>query len=156
MINMKKLQITAVLVMSLLAAPQLMAATAFAGSDMGGGTDQNKCGDTKTQIVACDEGTKTGLSAINGLISMTIAVLSILVGIVAVGALSYAGIIYASAGDVSSQVEQAKTVVRNVVIGLVMYAFTIVIINWLVPGGIIATAEEEQQQNAQQSSQEKK
>ena len=97
----------------------------------------SSCGDTKTQLVACDPGTKTGIGAISDLIRMTISVLTVLIGVAAVGGIAYAAIIYATAQDNQSQIGQARTLLRNIVIGLVLYAFTIAIINWLVPGGVI-------------------
>ncbi|MDB5183845.1 MAG: rane protein of unknown function [Candidatus Saccharibacteria bacterium] len=95
----------------------------------------SKCGDTQTQLIACD-GT-TGLGTINSLISITISVLTVIIGIVAVGGLAYAGVLYASARDNQTQVSEARTVIRNVVIGLLLYGFTIAIINWLIPGSVI-------------------
>ncbi len=108
-------------------APVYAASTSSSGS---------KCGDTKTQIIACDE--KTGIGTINGLISMTISVLTVIIGIVATGALAYAAIVYASAQDNEAKVSEARGLIRNVVIGLILYGFTIAIINWLIPGGIIS------------------
>lgn len=136
---MKKILIVITIIFSSLFVVQLSPAPAFAelGSEAGGGSDQNTCGDTKTQLVACDKGTKTGLGAINGLITMTINILSVLVGTVAVAGLGYAAILYAGAQDNGNQVSEAKTIVRNIVIGLVLYVFTIAILNWLIPGGII-------------------
>jgi predicted permease len=67
-------------------------------------------------------------------------VLSIIIGAVAVGTIAYAAIIYASARDEQSKVSEAKTIVRNVMIGLLLYGFTIAIINWLLPGGVIDTS----------------
>ena len=98
-------------------------------------TNSSKCGDTKTQLIACDA--KTGVGTINSLISITISVLTVIIGIVATGALAYAGIIYASAEDNQSKVSEARGLIRNVIIGLLLYALTIAIINWLIPGGII-------------------
>lgn len=97
----------------------------------------NTCGDTKTQIVACDSGTKTGVDAINDLIKIAISVLSVMIGVVAVGGIAYAAIIYASARDNQNQISEARTLLRNIVIGVVLYVFTIAIINWLIPGGVI-------------------
>lgn len=163
---MKKIIIALTIIFSSLFAAQLAPAVAFAelGSAGGGGDNQSTCGDTKTQLVACDKGTKTGLSAINGLITMTIQILSVLVGTVAVGGLGYAAVLYASAQDNGNQVSEAKTIARNIVIGLLLYVFTIAILNWLIPGGIIGssgggdtsadgTSNTSQQSNTQSNSQ---
>ena len=93
------------------------------------------CGGTKTQLVSC--GSDKGASAIGGLISITVSILTILIGIVAVGGFAYAATIYASARDDENKVGEARTIIRNIVIGLLLYGFTIAVLNWLVPGGVI-------------------
>ena len=119
------LLVTAGVAVSFMAAP----APAFAADA------SSKCGDTKTQISACDG--KTGVAAINDLIKIAITVLTVLIGIVATGGIAYAAVLYASARDNQSQVTESITIIRNIVIGLLLYGFTIVIINWLIPGGVI-------------------
>lgn len=98
---------------------------------------QGKCGDTKTQILNCESGTKTGIGAINEMIRIAITVLTILIGVVATGGIAYAAVLYASARDNQNQVNESITIIRNIVIGIFLYGFTIVIINWLIPGGVI-------------------
>ena len=98
-------------------------------------TSAGKCGSTKTQLISCDS--QTGIGAISDLIKMAIMVLTILIGVVAVGGIAYAAILYAGARDDQSQVSNARTILRNIVIGLLLYGFTIAIINWLIPGGVI-------------------
>jgi hypothetical protein len=63
--------------------------------------------------------------------------MTVIIGIVAVGGIAYAAILYASARDNQNQVNEAMTIIRNIVIGILLYGFTIVIINWLIPGGVI-------------------
>lgn len=136
---MKKFRLAVALTLSLAFSTALLAPTTYAGTNsVGGGSSQSTCGDTKTQLVACDKGTKTGIGAINSLISTTLTILSVLVGVVAVGGLAYAGVLYATSADNANQVDSAKTIIRNIVIGLLMYVFTIAIVNWLVPGGVIS------------------
>ena len=108
------------------------AAPAYAATTSSG----SKCGDTQTQLIACDS--KTGVGTINNLISITISILTVVIGIVATGALAYAGIIYASAQDDQSMVSEARGLIRNVVIGLLLYGLTIAIINWLIPNSVIS------------------
>ena len=95
----------------------------------------SKCGGTKTQLIACDA--KTGVGTINELIRITISVLTVLIGIAATGGIAYGALLYASAHDDQGRVTSAITIIRNVVIGLVLYGFMIAIINWLIPGGVI-------------------
>lgn len=76
-----------------------------------------------------------------GVFKLLIFILNILtagVGIVAVGAVVYAGILYSSAGDNASQVQQAKDMIKNTIIGIVAFAFMYLLLNWLIPGGIFS------------------
>lgn len=66
-----------------------------------------------------------------------LTILTAVVGIAAIGTIIWAGILYSSAGDDSGQVAKAKTLIRDVIIGIVAYGLMIVGLNWLVPGGII-------------------
>lgn len=106
----------------------------------GGSTNNNsqnsgKCGGAKTEIISCNEG--AGVGAIGSMIKIAIMVLTILIGIVAVGGITYAAILYSSARDNQGQIQQAIGIIRNVVIGLVMYGLLIALVNWLIPGGVI-------------------
>ncbi len=119
-----------ILVISLTALLAILSpATALAGQAAG------TCGGTKTQFIRCDS--EKGVAAINELIRIAVSVLTVIIGILAVGGISYAGVLYASAQDNQSQVSSAITIVRNIVIGLFLYGFMVVIVNWLVPGGVI-------------------
>ena len=101
----------------------------------GGNANTGECGGAKTEIVSCDE--DAGLGAISSLIKMAITIVTVIIGVVAAGGITYAAILYASARDSQSQVQEAIGIIRNVAIGLLMYGFTVAIINWLVPGGVI-------------------
>lgn len=98
-------------------------------------TGPGECGGTKTGVISCKE--DAGIAAIGGLIKFAVNTLTIIIGIVAVGGIGYAAILYAGARDNQSQVQNAIAIIRNIIIGLVLYGFTIAIINWLVPGGVI-------------------
>lgn len=95
----------------------------------------NKCGTTKTEFIACDS--KTGLETINDLIKIALLVMTVGIGVVSVGGIAYASIIYASARDDQNRVNEARTIIRNIVIGLILYGFTVAIIGWLIPGSVI-------------------
>lgn len=74
-----------------------------------------------------------------GVFKLILFVLNILtagIGIVAVGAVVYAGILYSSAGDNAAQVQQAKDTIKNTIIGIIAFALMYLILNWLIPGGI--------------------
>ena len=94
-----------------------------------------ECGGTQTQLIGCDS--EAGVGAIGDLIRLAVTIMTVLIGIVATGGIAYAAILYASAKDNQSQVSEALTMLRNIVIGLLLYGFTIAIINWLIPGGVI-------------------
>ena len=76
-------------------------------------------------------------SGIFKLLIWVINILTGLVGIVAVGVLVYAGIMYASAGDNSQQISSAKGMITNTVIGIVAFALMFFALNWLIPGGVL-------------------
>lgn len=105
------------------------------GTNNGSTGGDSKCGGAKTEIVSCDEA--AGLGAIASIIKTVIMIVTILIGIVATGGITYAAILYAGARDNKGQVEEAMTIIRNVVIGLILYGFTVALINWLIPGGVI-------------------
>lgn len=98
-------------------------------------TQNSSCGTTKTQFIACDS--KTGVGTINDLIRIGVIVLTVLIGIVAVAGIAYAAVLYSSARDNQSQISESITIMRNIIIGLLLYGFTIAIINWLLPGSVI-------------------
>ena len=59
------------------------------------------------------------------------------VGVAAVGAFIYAGILYGTASGDSSKVSNAKTIIINTTIGILAYALMGLVLNFLVPGGIL-------------------
>lgn len=75
-------------------------------------------------------------SGVMELLKWVLRIMTAGVGIVATGALVYAGILYASASDNASQISQAKTIITNVVIGIVAYGLMILVVNFLIPGGV--------------------
>jgi len=91
-----------------------------------------QCGEARVNLLVC--GTDTGNQALNNVLKIIIMVLTILVGVAAVGGLAWAAVMYAHAEDDSGKVSEAKTLIRNVVIGILLYGFLIAIVTWLVPG----------------------
>lgn len=86
-------------------------------------------GPVKTSILPSD------LDAI-GLIKMAIWIMSAGIGVVAVGGIVWGAILYTSAGS-SDRAKKGIEVIRNVVLGLLLYIFMLAIINFLIPGGLI-------------------
>lgn len=101
-----------------------------AGQD---GTGKN-CGEAETVLIQCEE---EGVEAIGSVLRIAVTVLTVLIGIAAVGGLAWAAILYAKAEDSEGNTKESKELIRNIVIGLFLYGFLIAIINWLVPGGVI-------------------
>lgn len=99
------------------------------------GADGGECGGAKTVIITCNG--QKGEQAIGDLLKQFVLILSLGVGIVATGAIIFGAILYSSARDNASQTQQAIGVIRNAVIGIILYIFMVAIVNWLVPGGVI-------------------
>lgn len=95
-----------------------------------------QCGKAKTVLIPC---TGAGLEGIGSVLKLVLNILSVGIGIVAVGGIVYGAILYTSARDNSGQTQQAIGIIRNVVIGLLLYIFMVSILNWLVPGGVVGT-----------------
>lgn len=74
---------------------------------------------------------------ISSLLVGFLRIMNVGVGIAAVGALIYAGILYSTASGDANKTAQAKTVITNVVIGILAYAVMGIALNFLVPGGIL-------------------
>lgn len=79
-------------------------------------------------------------SGLWSLLIMALNIMTGLVGILAVGGIVYGAIMYTSAQDNSSQVQEAVGIIRNVIIGIVLYAGMFVILQYLIPGGIFNAA----------------
>lgn len=99
----------------------------------------SKCGGVDTAIISCSQdnsGSSVTNNAVWGLLLMVINVLTAGIGIAAVGGLIYGGIMWSSAGGNPGQVQKARQIITNVVIGIIAYALMYSFLNFLVPGGI--------------------
>jgi len=95
------------------------------------------CGGVDTVLIKCaDNGTTPESNAIWALLIMTINILLAGIGIVAVGGLVYAAILYATARDQAAQVTKAKETIFNIVLGLVLLALMWSFLQYLIPGGV--------------------
>ena len=103
--------------------------------DAGG---KGECAGEKTDFFACGA---NGADAIVAVIKIIILIVSVGVGVVAVGGIVYGAILYASAQDNQEQVQKGVRMIRSVIIGLVLYIFMVSIINFLVPGGVFGGSE---------------
>lgn len=75
-------------------------------------------------------------SAILALLQWAIGILTAGVGVVAVAAFIYAGILYSGADGSAEVVKKSKSIMQNTVIGLVLFAGMALALIWLVPGGV--------------------
>ncbi len=143
----KKIILISVAVLALVIAnPAQVEAQGFLQNLFGGGSSGGTgggCGDTKTHLVGCEG--ETGVEAIGQMIQIALIVMTTLIGAISMGALAYAGILYASARDDKQKVSQAIKVVRNVVVGILMYVLTIALIAWLIPSNVINAPEPTEQ-----------
>lgn len=103
-------------------------------------TTDKQCGGVNTSIIECDGDDKeaknledTGLW---GLLILSINIMTAGVGVLAVGGIVWGSILYTTAGGSPEQVKQAITIIRNVVIGIVMYLMMFGFLNYIIPGGI--------------------
>ena len=92
----------------------------------------SSCGTIDTAIISCDD----NASPILEIVKLVLKILTGLVGIAAVGALIFAGIVYSSASGDQGQVQKAKTMIQNTVIGIVLYGTMFLFGNFLIPGGV--------------------
>ncbi len=70
-------------------------------------------------------------------ITALVRFLSLGVGIIVVIMIIVGGIQYTSSGGDAGAVAAAKSRIFNAILALLLYIFTIAILNWLVPGGIV-------------------
>lgn len=92
----------------------------------------SKCGDVDTAIISCDASANPVLE----IVKIVLRVMIGLVGVAAVGALIFAGIIYSSAGGEQAKVQKAKTMIQDTVIGIVLFGTMFIIGNFFIPNGI--------------------
>lgn len=100
--------------------------------------ETQKCGDVDTSIIGGDickgEG---GKSTIFNLLTWVLRILTAGVGIAAVGGIGYGALLYTTAEGKPDQTKKAISIITNVVIGIAAYALMAVVLNFLIPGGIL-------------------
>lgn len=102
--------------------------------------DNKCCGGVKTSLIPCastgGETSNVEESAVWQVLIFVLNIVTGIIGVVAVGGIVYGGMMYASAQDNASQVQEAVSIIRNVVIGIVMYVGMFALLQFLIPGGI--------------------
>ena len=96
------------------------------------------CGGTATAYFTCSGGDTVGTSAFWQLALILINILTSLITIIAVGGIIWGALRYAASRDDSSAVNEAKTFIRNVLIGLVLYLAMWAIMQYIIPGGLFS------------------
>lgn len=91
---------------------------------------EEKCADGSNAVVTLEQ---TGLW---GILLTVINILTAGIGLVAIGGIIYASILYTSAGGSQEQVKKSMGIITNVVIGVVAYALMYSGLNFLIPGGV--------------------
>lgn len=93
----------------------------------------SSCAGIETNLIKCND--RGGGSVVNLLIDI-VNFLAVGVGILVVGGIVWGGSIYASSNGDSSKVQQAKTIIVNAIVGLLLFIFMYALINYMVPGGL--------------------
>ncbi|MFY9228247.1 MAG: hypothetical protein WAO28_02875 [Candidatus Microsaccharimonas sp.] len=100
---------------------------------------QKCCGGVATGVLGCAQTGGDGELENTGLWGILLLVINILtagVGVVAVGGIVYASILYTSAGGNQEQLKKAYKIITDVVIGVIAFALMYAGLNFLIPGGL--------------------
>lgn len=102
----------------------------------GGGSSGSSCAGTTTSVISCD-------SESNGIQAMLLQFTNFFfagVGVLCVIGVVLGGIVYITAGGDTGRTKQGITYIVNSVIGLVIFIFLFMLLNFLVPGGFFNNA----------------
>ena len=91
------------------------------------------CGGAETSVISCDG---EGSTAIINIIKQVIKILTAGVLVAAVGAVIYGAFLYTTSEGSPDKIKKAREVWTNTVIGIIMFAFMVVITNFIIPGGV--------------------
>lgn len=98
-----------------------------------------KCGGVETAIIKCDQNNQNPDLESNGLWGLLLIAINVLtagVAIAAIGGIVYGSVLYASAANNSGQVQKAREIITNVVIGIVAYVGMFALLQFIIPGGV--------------------
>lgn len=123
---MKRKIIVVITISAILAAPALLSNSVFAA----------QCGGAETSIINC--GDKTGQEAIIDILKLVIQIMTAGVGVVAIGAVAFGGVVYASSSGDPGKMKKAYEIWTNTVIGVLLFVFLVAITNFMIPGGVFA------------------
>jgi len=100
---------------------------------------QKCCGGVETGVLGCAQTGGSGEVENSGLWGILLIVINILtagVGVVAVGGIVYASILYTSAGGNQEQLKKAYKIITDIVIGVIAFGLMYAGLNFLIPGGL--------------------
>lgn len=118
--------------------PAPVAAVAVAASLALANTQQVLAAQCGNITVAIDAGCRGSDNPIIAYLAGILTVLGVMVGVVVVAAIAAGGIMYATARGSQSQAEKAIEIIRNAVIGLLLYLGMFAIIQFIIPGGLFS------------------
>lgn len=98
-----------------------------------------ECGILPKEI--CDNADKGDTKDVKGggLWQLLLLVLNIMTAgviLLAIAGVVYGSVLYTSAGGNQEQVKKARTILTNVVIGVLLFVLMFGLANWLIPGGV--------------------
>lgn len=86
-----------------------------------------------TFILPCPENGEDGVTM---MLNMVKDIFSVLVGIAAVGGIIYGSILYTTAGGSSENTKKGMTIIKDTIIGVIVYILMYVLLNYIIPGGV--------------------
>lgn len=99
-----------------------------------------KCGGVETAIISCNENsdkpTSVEQTGVWGLLNLIIKIMIAGVGVLALVGFVYGAVLYTSAGGNPEQVKKARTIINNVIIGVIAFGLMFTLLNFIVPGGV--------------------
>jgi|GEM_PF-3946828 len=100
------------------------------------GGDRGDSDSTCTQTTAFDFGDCDNKAVgIQCLVNEILLFMSIAIGILVVGGVTWGGIIYSTSQGNPAQAQKGTTIIGNSALGLILYLLLYAIVEWLVPGG---------------------
>lgn len=101
------------------------------------------CAGVNTALISCTEpGGDTKDVTQTGIWAILLFVLNIMtagVGVLGVGGIVFASVLYASAGGNMEQTKRSKLIMFDVALGLVAYALMYSFLNFIIPGGVFTS-----------------
>lgn len=95
-----------------------------------------QCGGAETSIIDC--GNSTGQDAVVSVLKLVIQIMTAGVGVLAIGAVAFGGVVYASSAGDPGKVKKAYEIWTNTVIGILLFVFLVAITNFMIPGGVFS------------------